>query len=729
MNTLKIDFENCYGIKKLAHDFSFASKHTQLIYAPNGTMKTSFALTLKGLSGQGKKRAVDRLHPDRPPKDDVLADGNVLHTEQIFVADPEDSAYDSSASFTTFLVNTALKNKYDAIYADLNDYINRIMSPLSNVSQSTDCRDEILATFIQPGGSDNLFSILERLAQDVQNQTYPNFEFRYNVVFDTDGKVKKFVEKHIDDLQQYIAQYNTLIATSQVFRSVNGHTFGTHQANELQKYVDGGEFFEVNHKITLHDGTVVTTGEQLKQIFDQEKDAILNNAELKETFNKITKAIDTNKEVRLFKNIITEKPHLILELGDFEEFRKNTWRGYLCDPSVRQHLIDYYIHYQQQKQVLINIIQQAKNQLPLWHQIIDLYNDRFHVPFKVEIENHEDIILKKESARLKFVYKDDQNQDIPKEKNEMVRILSKGERRAFYILQLLFDIESKKANDQDNLIVFDDIADSFDYQNKYAIIEYLYDLNNNAGNMYLIVLTHNFDFYRTLASRLGLRPTSWMAVKQQDGTIALHSGEYQKDLFAHLLENPNDDRVFLSLIPFVRNLVEYTDGVTCKDYLKLTSCLHLKTDTMTITDDDIIDIIKNFARGNNYGRAKTNTSIYHLIMNTANAIAGEAAPDEIRIENKIVLSIACRLKAEDYLRRQLLAAGQTQAELVTTSNQTASWTKKFKILCPNDAHKREIERVNMMTPEFIHINSFMYEPLIDMSVHHLIKLYQECSAL
>ena len=39
------------------------------------------------------------------------------------------------------------------------------------------------------------------------------------------------------------------------------------------------------------------------------------------------------------------------------------------------------------------------------------------------------------------------------------------------------------------------------------------------------------------------------------------------------------------------------------------------------------------------------------------------------------------------------------------------------------------EKVNMMTPEFIHINSFMYEPLIDLSIHHLVNLYNECAAL
>lgn len=91
--------------------------------------------------------------------------------------------------------------------------------------------------------------------------------------------------------------------------------------------------------------------------------------------------------------------------------------------------------------------------------------------------------------------------------------------------------------------------------------------------------------------------------------------------------------------------------------------------------------------------------------------------------------MACRLKTEQYLKRQLLAAGLTEPNLVVTSTQTAEWTKLQKCHCPNDPKKDVIEQVNMMTPEIIHINSFMYEPLIDLSVHHLIELYRECSRL
>jgi hypothetical protein len=38
-------------------------------------------------------------------------------------------------------------------------------------------------------------------------------------------------------------------------------------------------------------------------------------------------------------------------------------------------------------------------------------------------------------------------------------------------------------------------------------------------------------------------------------------------------------------------------------------------------------------------------------------------------------------------------------------------------------------RVVLMTPENIHVNSFMYEPILDMSDEHLRKLYGDVAAL
>ena len=40
-----------------------------------------------------------------------------------------------------------------------------------------------------------------------------------------------------------------------------------------------------------------------------------------------------------------------------------------------------------------------------------------------------------------------------------------------------------------------------------------------------------------------------------------------------------------------------------------------------------------------------------------------------------------------------------------------------------------IEEVNLVTPESIHLNAFMYEPLIDVSIWNLKDLYRRAKAL
>jgi hypothetical protein len=64
------------------------------------------------------------------------------------------------------------------------------------------------------------------------------------------------------------------------------------------------------------------------------------------------------------------------------------------------------------------------------------------------------------------------------------------------------------------------------------------------------------------------------------------------------------------------------------------------------------------------------------------------------------------------------------------SNQTPKLLAKFKELFSGDVSNIEtIQRVVLMTPENIHLNSFMYEPILDMSDEHLRKLYQDVLAL
>lgn len=94
MNTLNLDLENCYGIKKLKHSFDFTSKSTYAIYAPNGIMKTSFAKTFLDLStGQ---ESHDSIFKDRKTKRAITDEtANGLNSGQVFVVLPYAQDYKS----------------------------------------------------------------------------------------------------------------------------------------------------------------------------------------------------------------------------------------------------------------------------------------------------------------------------------------------------------------------------------------------------------------------------------------------------------------------------------------------------------------------------------------------------------------------------------------------------------------------------------------------------------
>jgi len=52
--------------------------------------------------------------------------------------------------------------------------------------------------------------------------------------------------------------------------------------------------------------------------------------------------------------------------------------------------------------------------------------------------------------------------------------------------------------------------------------------------------------------------------------------------------------------------------------------------------------------------------------------------------------------------------------------------QKYKEDFSTDIENIELlEQVNLMTPENIHLNSFMYEPILDMSDESLKSLYNE----
>lgn len=721
MNKLSIKLENCYGIGKLEQDFDFEESNSVLIYAPNGTMKSSFAETFSAIARGETPR--DRIYSERSTTCDIFVDTQRIKSEAILIVNAEED-FDATDKISSFIASADLKKRYDAIYSELNESKNDLVTKLKKVSQSTDCEKELISTFSTSDNKD-FFEILLPIVGRLVDK-HEKIEFRYNDVFDKKGNVKKFLEKNQALLKQYFDCYQELISNSRFFKKSN-NTFGTTQANEIIKSTEDNAFFQAGHKFVLDGDIDIDSVAKLKTLVEEEIKKIADDKTLKDAFDKVDKAVGANAELRDFKKVVEEKNLLLVELQNYEGFREKAWIGYLYE--LKEDVVALSKLYEDKKKDVEKILSEAKKEQEVWRNIIALFNSRFYVPFHVEIKNQDDIILKESVANLVFKYKERGKETfVPQEKGALLKILSKGEKRAYHILQLLFEIESRKQQNYCSLLIFDDIADSFDYKNKYAIIEYIKDLHK-SDKFKSIILTHNFDFYRTVASRLGLNRKSavLMSLKNENGEIKLAQGQYVNDVFDHFIKRITEQKVFVSLISFVRNIVEYTNGRYSEDYVTLTNCLHIKEKSNEISVENILDIYKlNFPhRATNMSVGFGNEKIISLISKTADAIVLEEDVNEILLENKIALSIAIRLQAEQYM---IVSLPDFDTNTVT-SNQTSSLFNAYKKAHPNSEKIRILDRVNLMTPENIHLNAFMYEPLIDMSVQHLIGLYKEVSSL
>ncbi len=134
MEKLKVYLENCYGIKKLDYTannanntncFNFTKNKTCIIYAPNGTMKTSFANTFMVYSKGGKTSNLDRINPSNKSTVEIKDE------KDVFVIQSYDAKYKTD-KLATLLLNTDIKKDYDEIFNIIETKKKDLISKLSN---------------------------------------------------------------------------------------------------------------------------------------------------------------------------------------------------------------------------------------------------------------------------------------------------------------------------------------------------------------------------------------------------------------------------------------------------------------------------------------------------------------------------------------------------------------------------------------------------------------------
>jgi len=719
MNQVSVDLRNCYGIRKLCHQFDFSQRRVYAIYAPNGSMKTSLAQTFKDVA-DGVPSG-DRIFPSRVCVRRITDEkGSELPKASVLVLPPYDEFFSHTEKTSTLLVNNTLRQEYEQLHADIDKSKAAFLRAMKEQSGSKkDLEREISLAFTK---TDNSFYLaLRRIEDELKTQKDAPFAgVRYDSIFD-DKVLSLLATKDFKTaIQDYINRYNELLAASSYFKK---GVFEYYNAGQIAKNLADNGFFDAKHTITLNASKKleISTQKQLEELIANELDHITKDKDLKKKFAEIRKLLEKNATVRDFHAYLCAHELMLPHLANIDLFKEQIWKSYFkANATLYEDLLNNHRTVEARSR---EIEEEARKQRTQWEAAIELFNDRFFVPFTLEAKNKVAVALGHDPMlSLGYTFKDGSD-SAPVGRETLMKVLSQGEKKALYILNIIFEIEVRRQNKEETLFVADDIADSFDYKNKYAIIQYLQDISE-VPIFKQIILTHNFDFFRTISLRVVGYSNCLMAAKS-DGDVVLEQASGIRNIFVNDWK-PNfftDRKKKIASIPFMRNLIEYTHGETHKDYAKLTSLLHWTADSATITQGQLDTIYNDLFAGNG-SSPSADASVTDIIEQEARACLGVGGG--INFEHKVVLSIATRLAAERFMAKRIADAVFLAG---IEENQTQKLLKKFQELFGGEVDAiRTLQAVVLMTPENIHLNSFMYEPILDMSDEHLKRLYSDVSS-
>lgn len=733
MEFLQCKLSNCYGINTLDYKFNFKDSNTNVfaIYARNGLMKTSFAKTFKMLQNGKESEIKDEIFNEEG-QIEIITDQGPLNKDSVFVIKSFENSYESN-SISSLLVNEEIKANISELIS-LQDSFLKKLEKTSGIKISRTLQGQIIyeleSKLIKDLEltKDGLLLNLEKIRDSLASLEIDCEDILYADIFDESVLKKISNQVFQDSIEEFCVSYEE-IYKSFTFLDKGNFTLG--KLKNINKALDSNHFFVKENKITLDGDYIVNNSNDLKGKIDE----IESELKKVDAYTKIEKLLNDSKGIVL-RDIIENNPHIIpyLKSSRLDFFKKQLWISY-----IKKHIEIF-----QALENKYNLLEDKLGTINLedtqWSKALRIFEERFTLPYKMSIQNYKSTIIGSSIPKIEFTFKKNgKSVSLDRSRLDNIDVLSQGEKRALYLLNIIFDIEKLKNTGREIVFIIDDIADSFDYKNKYAIVEYLYEIAQN-NKFYLLILSHNFDFHRTISGRLSLLGPSRLYTNIEQDKIVLTQEKYQKKSpFIPWKNNPNLVNV-LALIPFVRNIIEYTvkDYSKNKDYLLLTSLLHIKHETNNIIFNDLLDI---YNRCLNIDTFKSDIELDRKVCEALYKEADKVTTVDCDLEYKLLLAMAIRHKAERFMFNVL----ENRPDPITWNERRESFdefcnyldnannqTRELYSVVKQFVPKRTIEildEVNIMTPENIHLNSFMYEPLLDMDIQELLNLYSRVKNL
>jgi len=693
------EMENAYGIKSLSINYNGDKVlYQSLIYSRNGTFKTSFSRTLNNLSRGNIDDIKDRL-TDIPSsiKIDFIMEGGIV---------------ESNNFQNRFIVFS--RELYEKGNIELSNY-NQELRLLTIDNDRKESLNLLMSKSIEKI-NDSLKSKLKNAGLNVENSV--NMLTNKSIDSLNINDLEKLLAdiKNVDDLD--ISKINLRNLFQKAYDPIDNDGFkesATNYANIFNKRLNE-ELFDEN----FNDSNCISFLQEVKKnnyLSEEKKRGIVLKDEKYFKYDEIDVVFkEAIRNISSDSSVLAANSELVKSMGTSAEAKK-LQKQFNEDPLLvnqlalgKRNIVAIALKQQnfeidefekiikETKNEYSKLIVDAKEKQSDFENAIKIYKNRFNPIFDISISNKVESVLGESVPILSFKHNRNKNKNMSE--SDLRKILSSGEKTALNIISFIVEYEANKSNNP--ILVLDDLVETFDYSNRHAFIEYVDDLVKDKVS--IIILTHNYEFYRTLERRIP--ELERLSAYSNEGKVYVEENRKLNNDIEKVFDINNVNQ-FIYAIPYLREI----KTMLKEDTNLLDNCLHYKESTKNII---ISDIKKFFPEIKFSGNGADN--YLNLIYKLA---------DDVNLSNqydiipKTILSIACRLKIEE----KIIGDNFKLIENIET-NQLSQLKDKYKEEL-DPIILELIERVQISTPEFIHCNSFMYEPLIDIDGKYLLEIYND----
>lgn len=698
-----VEMKNAYGIDNLNVNYKGDKiLYQSLIYSRNGTFKTSFSRTLNNLSKGNIDVIKDRL-TDIPAslKIEFVDENNKLITKDCtnrFIVFSRELYEKDNMELSNFNQEISLltidKDRKEKLNKLMSNSIRKIIDSLKLKLKSAGLNVDKSITLLTNKNIDTLnINDLYQLLGDIKNVeekdiSKVNLKNLFQKAYDPIDN-----ENFIDSASNYINIFNKRMNEELFDENFND----SNCLNFLDELKKNNYLSEEKKRGIVLKGEEYFNYDKIEDIFNDAIKNISSEPSVLVANKELIKSMGTSAEAKKLQKEFKDNPILInqLALGKKNIIIIALKQQKFEIDEFEKIIVDAKNQYSE-------IINEAKEKKSEFENALVIYKNRFNPVFDISIINKTESILGENVPILSFKHNRNKGKNLSE--SDLRNILSSGERTALNIISFIVEYEANKNNNL--VLVFDDLVETFDYANRHAFIEYIDDLIKE--NVSIIILTHNYEFYRTLERRIP--QLEKLSAYSKDGKVYVEANKSLNNDIEKVFEITNINQ-FIYAIPFLREIkIMYKNDTSLLD-----NCLHYKEDTKNITIEMIRNLFPKMQFSDN-SEEKYLTLLYQIAdnINTDN---------QYDIVSKTILSIACRLKIEE----KIIGNNFKLIEDID-SNQLAQLKEKYKKDLTDDV-LRLIDNVQISTPEFIHCNSFMYEPLVDIDGKYLFDLYDEIKKL